>query len=434
MDSSLKIIQTLYLPDDGSDPLNSNLGFPSPEFNWMGWALSCLQLKQYYKRVELYTNNAGYEVLINRLKLPYDEVHVVLNDLSFPPQLWAYPKLHTYSLQTEPFLHVDGDAFFWEKLDESILNKPLIAQNIEVNASFYKTILTRLLSFDIVFPEVIMARFNANAEIAAYNAGIIGGTDIGFFKTYTAEVFKFINENSNKPGLLMIPEVNMIYEQVLFYCLAKQRAASVTCYLKDEVHDMTYPGFADFINVAGDTKYIHLMGAFKKNVDCCYMLAKRLRHDYPVCYYRIIDECKRSGIEMFLSCYNTTINNKGVNWQSLYDNEKKQYALIEDVFKNNKLLSKKFKVNKFMSVNNIDADNMIYNIPISYSMEFKQHEADQLDEVLIDLMSRDRSYTELLGLIADCFDEGDTEQGREDIRKLLNLKLRTGLYANLYEV
>jgi hypothetical protein len=67
-------------------------------------------------------------------------------------------------------------------------------------------------------------------------------------------------------------------------------------------------------------------------------------------------------------------------------------------------------------------------------MEFKQLEADQLDEVLIDWMSQGRSYTELLDLIADCFDEGDTEQGREDIRKLLNLKLRTGLYANLYEV
>lgn len=434
MDSSLKIIQTLYLPGDGTDPLNNTLGFLSPEFNWMGWELSCLQLKQYYKRVELYTNNAGYEVLINKLKLPYDDVHVVLNGLSFPSQLWAYPKLHTYSLQTEPFLHVDGDAFFWEKLDDEVLNKPLIAQNIEINAPFYKTILTRLLGLDIALPEVVMERFNSNTGIAAYNAGIIGGTDIDFFKNYTAEVFRFINVNCNKPGLLMIPEVNMIYEQVLFYCLAKQRNAGVTCYLKDKVHDMTYPGFADFMNVAGSTKYIHLMGAFKKNADCCYMLAKRLRHDYPEHYYRVIDECKRSGIEMLLSCYNGTLNNNEVNWKGLYDNEKKQYALIDDLFKNNMLLHGKFKINKLLRINNIDAGNVIYSVPLSYRMEFKQIEADQLDEILIDLMSGERSYSELLDLIADCFDDGDTEQGREDIGKLLSLKLRTGLYANLYEV
>jgi hypothetical protein len=115
MGSSVKIIQTLYLSDNGEDPLKNNLGFLSPEFNWMGWALSCLQLKQYYRYVELYTNNAGYEVLINKLKLPYDEVHLVLNDITFPPQLWAYPKLYTYSLQSAPFLHIDGDAFFLGK-------------------------------------------------------------------------------------------------------------------------------------------------------------------------------------------------------------------------------------------------------------------------------------------------------------------------------
>jgi len=433
MNNSLKIIQTLYLPDDVSDPLTNNLGFLSPEFNWMGWALSCLQLKRYYKHVELYTNNAGYEVLINRLKLPYSKVHVVLNDIRFPPQLWAYPKIYTYSLQTEPFLHIDGDAFFWEKLDASVLKNPLIAQNIEISVPFFKTILKHLLRLNIVFPEIIMECLHAN-EVAAYNAGIIGGQDIDFFKTYTAEAFKFINENYDKLAILKIPEVNMIYEQVLFYCLAKKRNVNVSCYLKEEVDDMNYPGFADFMNVAGDTIYIHLMGTFKKNANCCYMLAKRLRHDYPEYYYLIIDECKRSGIEMFLRYYNTTTSETEINWLGLYDNERKQFALINELFKTNNLQHKKFKINKLLNINNSDGDNIIYSVPLSYRMEFKQIEADQLDEILIDLMERERSYAELLDLIGDCFDDGDTERGREDIAKLLSLKLKTGLYASLYEV
>lgn len=37
----------------------------------MSWALSCLQLKQSYDKVELVTDSEGAELLINKLHLPY---------------------------------------------------------------------------------------------------------------------------------------------------------------------------------------------------------------------------------------------------------------------------------------------------------------------------------------------------------------------------
>jgi hypothetical protein len=40
----------------------------------------------------------------------------------------------------------------------------------------------------------------------------------------------------------------------------------------------------------------------------------------------------------------------------------------------------------------------------------------------------------MLDLITEYFDEGDTEQGRQDIGKLLSMKLRAGLYAHVYQV
>ncbi|ASU33380.1 DUF6734 family protein [Mucilaginibacter xinganensis] len=434
MDSTIKIIQTLYLPGNGADPLKNSLGFLSPEFNWMGWALSCLQLKQYYPQVELYTNSAGYDVLINRLKLPYDAVHLVLNDLDFPAHLWAYPKLYTYSLQNGPFLHVDGDAFFWEKLDDTTLQRPLIAQNMETNDSYYQSILKHLLNLGLVFPAAITDSLNNGKKLAAYNAGIIGGNDIDFFKKYAEEAFGFVTANYEKLQLLKIPEINMIYEQVLFHCLAEQNKIAVTCYLPDEVTDMTYPGFADFMNVAGDIKYIHLMGEFKRNVDCCFMLASRLRHDYPGYYYRVIDECKKAGFTLYLTCYNNEINGNSAAWLRLYEHEKKQYANVEYLFRNNRLQYAKFKRNKFLKIANSDSGIVSYHVPLSYRMEFKQVEADQLDGILIDLMRIGRTFAELLNFITECFDEGDTTQGRADISKLLSLKLRAGLYGNLYEV
>jgi hypothetical protein len=168
------------------------------------------------------------------------------------------------------------------------------------------------------------------------------------------------------------------------------------------------------------------------------MLARRLRHDYPDYYHRVIDECKKAGIELFLSFYNDDLNDKAetsVNWAAFYEDEKRQFALIDDLYKNNKLLREKFKANSLLSINNTDAENIIYSIPLAYRMEFKRLEPDQLDEVLINLMmSRERSYIELLDLITEYFDEGETEQGRQDISKLLSMKLRAGLYAHIYKI
>jgi len=437
MDNSLKIVQTLYLPQNGNDPLLNTLGFLSPEFNWMGWALSCLQLKKFYPEVELYTNAAGREVLINRLRLPYDGVHI-LNDMDFPKQLWAYPKLYTYSVQNSPFLHVDGDAFFWERLSAGVLQQPLIAQNIEINGPYYWGLLKYLESTGVILPESIRMLLAEGIQPAAFNAGILGGTDTGFIKAYTAEAFGFVNTNYQKLESLNLPEVNMIFEQVLFYSMSRRRNTGVTCYLDEEITDMTYPGFADFENAGGDVKYIHLMGAFKQNPDRCYRLAERLRHDYPDHYYRIITECQKAGVNMFLSCYNAPAPDISIgfntNWKSIYEHEKAQFARTDDMFKDNKLSAVKFKTSKFLQVGKPAEDAIKYMLPVSYRMAYEEITPDQLDEVLIELLGEPRSFGELQGFIAEYFDDSDLEESIQAIKKLLTIKLRKGLYQHLYEI
>ncbi len=77
----------------------------------MSWCLSCLQFLKYYKEVHLYTNEQGRSVLIDQLHLPYTEVLLVETEIQVPAGLWAYYKIHTYSLQRRPFIHVDGDVY-----------------------------------------------------------------------------------------------------------------------------------------------------------------------------------------------------------------------------------------------------------------------------------------------------------------------------------
>jgi hypothetical protein len=105
----MRIVQTFWTA--GRDPLKYSFGWSHPEYNLMSWALSCLSLREHYDEVALYTDQEGYDVLINKLHLPYTEVNVVYDKTLCLPQHWAYAKIKTYSMQTKPFLHVDGDVY-----------------------------------------------------------------------------------------------------------------------------------------------------------------------------------------------------------------------------------------------------------------------------------------------------------------------------------
>ena len=127
----------------------------------MSWALSCLQLRKYYKEVTLYADSTAANMLIDTLALPYTNVVCDLDKLNnYNTQLWALPKLHAYANQESPFLYVDGDVFIWERFDEKLLCGSLIAQNEEAATDYYERILESLESELSYFPPEIVAERN----------------------------------------------------------------------------------------------------------------------------------------------------------------------------------------------------------------------------------------------------------------------------------
>ena len=107
-------------------------GWPSKKYEYMSWALSCLSFKKFYPNIELITDAYGKKTLVDELQLPYTSVKIELDVLNkYPTQLWALGKLHAYSLQEEPFIHVDNDIFIWRKFDDEIENAHLIAQHVD---------------------------------------------------------------------------------------------------------------------------------------------------------------------------------------------------------------------------------------------------------------------------------------------------------------
>ena len=137
----MKIVQTFWSGNRSvNDYLQNKAGWLSPEYHWMAWALSVLQLKKFYPAVELVTDELGKYILIDLLQLPYTSVRTDLETAlrPYPHDLWAMAKIYAYSIQEAPFLHVDGDVFIWKLFDDHLLEADLVAQNLEVVFSIYQ--------------------------------------------------------------------------------------------------------------------------------------------------------------------------------------------------------------------------------------------------------------------------------------------------------
>ena len=298
----MRIIQSMWTANQ-ADMLNNSFGWLSPEYHLMSWALSCLQLKQFYPKVILYADTTASKFLVDNLKLPYDEVVCNLDTLNhYDSRLWALPKIKAYSLQEKPFLHVDGDVFVWKKFEDDLLKSGLIAQNKDQIASFEITMQSLESSFTY-FPKEMSQDRQAKNPIQTYNAGIYGGSDIDFFQEYSQKAFEFVNKNIHHFSETDITEFNVIYEQYLFNCLAKSQNKKVNVLFSKTYKDDEYKGFGDFDMIPFEKQYIHLFSDYKKSESKCNQMANRLRLDYPEYYYRIIELFKKNKIPLYKNYY-----------------------------------------------------------------------------------------------------------------------------------
>jgi len=295
----MRIIQSFWtLPMIKSRETVSNNRFSGGwldlKYHLMSWTYSCLQLKHYYDRVELITDRAGRTLLIDELQLPYSRVDIVLDRLNdYDPEWWAIGKILAFSMQDTPFIHVDGDVFIWERFPERIEKGRLVAQNLEQGFPFYRAVMDALLADNAYIPRVITDGYAHNDSLHAFNAGIIGGNDISFFRDFANEAFLFIRRNH--AGLQHMPSgmINAFYEQHLYYCMAKNRKIPVECYsdiIDQDLLNLRLKSLWQFQHAPVSTGYIHLFGEdAKKNFDICEELSGKLQSDYPRYYDRVMD-------------------------------------------------------------------------------------------------------------------------------------------------
>jgi hypothetical protein len=281
----MKFIQTLFI---NKDPLKNSFGWAAPEYHLMSWALSSLQLQKIYQRVELYANSNAADILIDTLELPYNKVNITHDNLYLPNEnLWALPKMFTYSLQKEPFLHLDGDVFLFDQFPNSLLKNELIVQNIEEATNYYTSTQKELIANFNYFPDCVKADFSSSIPIKGVNAGILGGNNIAFIKEYTRAAFEYINRNVERLSLIIVDRFNIFFEQHLFYSLAKERNIPIGVLINDVINDNEYKYIGDIHEVPCCRSYLHLLGHLKKDEYTCTQMAAKLRDLYPEYYYKI---------------------------------------------------------------------------------------------------------------------------------------------------
>lgn len=259
-------------------------GWLSLKFHLMSWALSGVSLSKFFSQTMLVADDAGGELLINQLKLPYTESHSNLQDLQNPfPDFWVLKKLHSYALQNESFLHLDSDAYLFSPLPSSLLSLPLFAQNYEYDHPCYSEAYEVVKTQFLYQPSYIQK--TSDNRIPAANAGLIGGQDFAFFKYFEKKVWEFLERNQANLHKVNVADFNIFLEQSLFQMIANEHRIKVSYLLDYEVGTILNYGLDKFIELPSNCGYIHLMN-YKRNPTACEQMAQRLWLESPELYER----------------------------------------------------------------------------------------------------------------------------------------------------
>lgn len=302
----MKILHTFWTGPSNRHAENlfcMKAGWRSSEYHWMSWALSCLQAKAIFGNIHLVTDDRGKDILVDILQLPYTSVTTELQRelKDNHPDTWALAKLYAYSIQDEPFLHIDGDVILWKHPGDDFLASPLFAQNLDKNLTLYAQTLNQINQHFTYLPEPFTKHCYEGKDIYASNAGLIGGNDFNFFKGYAKQAFDFITNNAKYLDRLSTGDLNFIFEQYLFYELATAQGTPISYYkpMMDQHVFNEYIRFEDYPYI----DMVHPVGNFKKYQHVCDHLSRILRKDYPEYYYRIIEAVRNENKTMRSAIY-----------------------------------------------------------------------------------------------------------------------------------
>ncbi|RSN17165.1 hypothetical protein DMC63_21125 [Streptomyces sp. WAC 05977] len=252
--------------------------WPSDFFHALSWILSFRLASRLFPATALVTDDWGHELLVGRLRLPFDDISLTLNGLTGQnPSWWALGKLHAYRQQREPFLHIDNDVFLWPGFPAQGLDGEVVAQNPEhapaSDAGYYRpaAATAAIRSTGGFLPK----EFGDYTGEAALCTGIVGGTAIPFLRRYADLAIRMVESAENQTAwrrLAPLEDYNLVVEQYLLGALCWSGGTTdVQCVFASQ--DDSYR--------EDDRGFTHLIASAKSDLRYMRWLAKRTRNHFP---------------------------------------------------------------------------------------------------------------------------------------------------------
>ena len=271
----MKLIYTLYVTQKAYAESSHFCGFNSKEDLLDLFLLSVVSSSKHFDRCELYCNERALSLIKEDGRgFPFTKIVICHNELEtwLMPHNWAYTKIHTYSLQEEPFVHIDCDVIICDGLPPQILKSKFIFQQKEItqwgDLYFYKTAFDDAVSLNILPKEI------KKFPDFAFNMGLFGCLDKNFLpvlKSYCLSARNYIEQQQPLSDKLTDKNFQSVFfEQLLITGFLNQyeieEGAGFETFLTDKSKNKFLPKY----------RYSHFVFKTKRKREIVYFIKQEL--------------------------------------------------------------------------------------------------------------------------------------------------------------
>jgi hypothetical protein len=271
-----------------------------PQEHMLAWGLSLQLARRHYPRTMLVTDTPGKELLTGRLRLEFSEVSTELDRLrNANPGWWALGKLVAYSIQNEPFVHLDTDVFLWRPLPSALTSAPVFSQCPEHHAYGQDPCNPRQVAalferHGLSLPaEWEWAVSQGGSHFLQENCGIVGGNRADFLRHYAQSSVEMVTNPAHAAAWAELHDkggYNMLIEQFwLGACVNYHRWAPESPFRGVTVRHL-FSSLGEAFNPQASAKvgFTHLLGDSKGHPEISARLDRRVAEMDPVFYRRCL--------------------------------------------------------------------------------------------------------------------------------------------------
>jgi hypothetical protein len=281
-----------------SKPFQRSMGrtWRGPLHHCLAWGLSLRLARRYYRETVLVTDKAGAAFLVDQLGLPFTHVSTDLEQIrKADAGWWALGKLLAYSLQDEPFVHLDTDVFLWKPLPPRVAEAAVFGQCPENYHSIDqwcgpRTIEDVFARHGLKLPEEWhWSRARWGDRFCEANCGIAGGTRVDFLRYYARLALDIILKPEHAPAWAELPGkdgFNQIMEQFLLAACVEYHQLHPDSRHRGIHIRYLFPTIDQAFDPAQSARvgFTHLCGDLKANAFVADRLEQRVKREDPKFY------------------------------------------------------------------------------------------------------------------------------------------------------